>query len=151
MTNMTYTLTMDGSTIDNPCNGEVVTLSGGLRHDLHVHIYDAQHVEHDVSITNMHLTGTGSYGNTYYIPEKWGQVVGIQTEDRGYCYDDYCMVTIAGSFILTSRGSAPNFRAHLVEHVTYTPDGTVTSVVWDYSAECLGWGPPQPPPEPPNP
>jgi len=112
----------------NPCNGETVTFSGVDHFTARV-VFDGAGGFHLTTHDNVHVTATGDQGNSY----EGNQEDTSEVNGR---------VGIEETFVLTfseiSKGSAPNFEVHMLEHVTVNPNGTITSFVDHITANCRG-------------
>jgi len=112
----------------NPCNGETVTFSGVDHFTARV-VFDGAGGFHLTTHDNIHVTATGDQGNSY----EGNQEDTSEVNGR---------VGIEETFVLTfseiSKGSAPNFEVHMLEHVTVNPNGTITSFVDHITANCRG-------------
>jgi len=112
----------------NPCNGETVTFSGVDHFTARV-VVDGAGGFHLTTHDNIHVTATGDQGNSY----EGNQEDTSEVNGR---------VGIEETFVLTfseiSKGSAPNFEVHMLEHVTVNPNGTITSFVDHITANCRG-------------
>ena len=110
----------------NPCNGETVTFSGVDHFTARV-VFDGAGGFHLTTHDNIHVTATGDQGNSY----EGNQEDTSEVNGR---------VGIEETFVLTfseiSKGSAPNFEVHMLEHVTVNPNGTITSFVDHITANC---------------
>ena len=112
----------------NPCNGETVTFSGVDHFTARV-VFDGAGGFHLTTHDNIHVTATGDQGNSF----EGNQEDTSEVNGR---------VGIEETFVLTfseiSKGSAPNFEVHMLEHVTVNPNGTITSFVDHITANCRG-------------
>ena len=115
-------------TLSNPCNGEIIPLSG-MEHFVFRLTYDNNGGVHVGGHENIQLTGIDNDGNTYV-----GNLENLSDENAEVGHED----TSTLSFEVVSKESAPNFLVHAVFHVTVNPDGTVTARVADFTAECRG-------------
>ncbi|PAP77121.1 hypothetical protein [Rubrivirga marina] len=101
------------------CTGEVVVLRGTTRSVDHVRA-DRGGGLHLTSNYTLHVTGTGSLGNTYRGNENGTLSLNLTA---GQTY------TITQSTRVIGRGAAPDFRLKAVLHVTANAQGVLTSVV----------------------
>ena len=115
-------------TVFNPCNGETVTFSGVDHFTARV-TFDGAGGFHLATHDNIHVTATGSLGNSY----EGNQEDNNEVNGR---------VGVEQTFVLTfseiSEGSAPNFEVHVLQHITVNANGTVTSFVDHFTANCRG-------------
>lgn len=118
-------------TVTNPCNGELVDFSGTL-HEVISETFDSSGGIHFDDHFNIHVTATGETTGTNYV--------GNQEEHLTENFNSGGSITVTEPFTFSeiSKGSAPNFIEHALYHVTVNPDGTVTSFIDTYSAECRG-------------
>jgi hypothetical protein len=112
----------------NPCNGETVTFSGVDHFTIHV-TFDGAGGFHADSHDNIHITGTGSLGNSYE---------GNQEDNNPFNAKVGLESTFGLTFSEISKGSAPNFEVHILEHITVNPNGTVTVFFSNFTANCRG-------------
>ena len=113
-------------TVFNPCNGETVTFSGVFNAVFAVTL-DGNGGFHSMYNDQIHVTATGSLGNSYEGNEEdhsplTGRV-GVEQ-------------TFSSTFSEISKGSAPNFEQHSLFHITVNPDGTVTAFVTNFTSAC---------------
>lgn len=114
--------------IQNPCNGENVTYSGTV-HLVGSTTLDNAGGYHEVLHDNIRVTGVGDLGNSY---------VGTETDNFNLNGKVGGENTQTEAFTMTSLGSAPNFDATTILHITVTPAGTITAYVSNFSATCHG-------------
>ena len=125
VTNITFPIS---ETVFNPCNGEVVTLSGEEHMTESVTLDGSGGFHMDIH-GNLNVTGSGNQGNKY-----------VGNQDSNFQMNGRVGVefTVTGTFSEISLGSAPNFVLHDLVHITVNPDGTVTSSIFIISPECQG-------------
>jgi len=112
----------------NPCNGETVTFSGVDHFTAQVTLNGAGGFHADFH-DNIHVTATGSLGNEYE---------GNQ-EDNGPLNGRVAMEqTLPFTFSEISKGSAPNFEVHALQHITVNANGTVTVFFSNFTSSCRG-------------
>ena len=112
----------------NPCNGETVTFSGVDHFTIHV-TFDGAGGFHADAHDNIHVTATGSLGNSYE---------GNQEDNNPFNAKVGLESTFGLTFSEISKGSAPNFEVHILEHITVNPNGTVTVFFSNFTANCRG-------------
>ena len=112
----------------NPCNGETVTFSG-IEHFIASETSNGGGGFHLAERDNIHVTATGSLGNSYEGNEE------DSFELNGRFGVEQ---TIPQTFSEISNGSAPNFEVHSLFHITVNPNGTVTAFVDNFTASCRG-------------
>lgn len=99
----------------NPCNGETVTFIGNDHFTESVTL-DGAGGFHANAHDNIHVTGSGSLGNSYEGNQEdhisFNGRVGVEQ-------------TFGLTFSEISEGSAPNFEVHILQHITVNPNGTV--------------------------
>lgn len=114
--------------VTNPCNGETVSFSG-IAHFTFNLTFDRAGGFHLVERDNIHVTATGSLGNSYEGNEEdiisLNGRVGVEQ-------------TIGSTFSEISLGSAPNFEVHFLQHITVNANGTVTVFFSNFAASCRG-------------
>jgi hypothetical protein len=112
----------------NPCNGETVTFSG-IDHFTASVTLDGSGGFHTTAHDNIHVTATGSLGNSYEGNQEdsfeFNGRVGIEQ-------------TFGLTFSEIGKGSAPNFEVHMLLHITVNPNGTVTVFVDNFTSNCRG-------------
>jgi len=112
----------------NPCNGETVTFSGVDHFTARVTLDNAGGF-HVTTHDNVHVTATGSLGNSYEgNQEDTNEVNGRFGVEQTFVF----------TFSEISKGSAPNFEMHILQHITVNANGTITSFVDHLTANCRG-------------
>ena len=121
-TQMSYPVT---ATETNPCNGDVVTLTGEGHIVMHTTM-DSSGGLHIVDITNTMspLQGIGFPSGVSY---KANETVSSTINDNGPT--PQFEFTFVMSEVLISQGSTPNFVAHTTIHATVSSNGLVTAQV----------------------
>jgi hypothetical protein len=122
-----HDIPLSGAVI-NPCNGETVTFSG-VDHFVARVTLDAGGGFHLATHDNIHVTATGSDGNSYEGNQE------DTSELNGKIGVEQTSVL---TFSEISKGSAPNFEVHILQHITVNPNGTVTVFFSNMSANCRG-------------
>jgi hypothetical protein len=117
-------------TIVNPCNGENVTFTGVDHFTAHV-TFDSSGGFHADFHDNIHVTGTGDQGNSYEGNQEDNGPINIS----GHGAEEE---TEPLSFSEIAKGSAPNFVEHVLLHITFNANGTVTAFVDNFTASCRG-------------
>ena len=112
----------------NPCNAETVTFSGVDHLTIQV-TFDGAGGFHSNAHENIHVTGTGSLGNSYE---------GNQEDNNPFNGRVGVEQTFGLTFSEISTGSAPNFKVHILEHITVNANGTVTVFFSNASSNCRG-------------
>jgi len=112
----------------NPCNGETVTFSGIDHFTMHV-TFDGAGGFHSKAHDNIHVTATGSLGNSYE---------GNQEDNSPFNGRVGLEQTFGVTFSEISTGSAPNFEVHLLQHITVNANGTVTVFFSNSTSNCRG-------------
>jgi len=112
----------------NPCNGETVTFTGTV-HVIQAVTFDGSGGFHLVANDNIHVSATGNFGNSYEGNEEdqfqLNGRVGIEQ-------------TVGSTFSEISKGSAPNFEEHFLQHITVNANGTVTVFFTNFTSSCQG-------------
>ena len=112
----------------NPCNGETVTFTGVDHFTMQVTLDGAGGFHADFH-DNVHVTATGDQGNSY---------VGNQ-EDNGPLNGRVAMEqTLPFTFSEISKGAAPNFEVHALQHITVNANGSVTVSINTFTSSCRG-------------
>ena len=112
----------------NPCNGETVTFSGIDHFTIHV-TFDGAGGFHADAHDNIHVTATGSLGNSYE---------GNQEDNNPFNGRVGLVQTFGLTFSEISNGSAPNFEVHVLQHITVNANGTVTVFFSNFTSNCRG-------------
>ena len=115
-------------TVFNPCNGETVTFNG-VAHVVASVTLDGSGGFHLDARDNIHVTATGSLGNSYEGNEEdlfqLNGRVGIEQ-------------TVSTTFSEISKGAAPNFEIHALLHITVNANGTTTAFIDNFTSSCRG-------------
>ena len=112
----------------NPCNGETVTFSG-VDHFTATVTFDGAGGFHLATHDNIHVTATGSLGNSYE---------GNQEDNNPFNGRVGLVQTFGLTFSEISTGSAPNFEVHVLQHITINANGTVTVFFTNFASNCRG-------------
>jgi hypothetical protein len=116
----------------NPCNGDVVDMSG--TEDLIVRMTTTSSGHVNLGF-NAHLTLTGvSPSGVTYINNG---IFNIEANNVSFVNGAY-EETSEGPAEFISQGNTPNFRFMGVEHITVTPDGNASVNFVVTSEECRG-------------
>ena len=115
-------------TVFNPCNGETVTFSG-IDHFTLRSTFDGAGGFHADAHDNIHVTATGSLGNSYE---------GNQEDNNPFNGRVGVAQTFGLTFSEISTGSAPNFEQLILQHITVNPNGTVTVFFSNFTSNCRG-------------
>jgi hypothetical protein len=115
-------------TVFNPCNGETITFSGIDHFTLHV-TFDSAGGFHADAHDNIHVTATGDQGNSYE---------GNQEDNNPFNGKVGFEQTFGLTFSEISKGSAPNFEVHILQHITVNANGTVTVFFSNFASNCRG-------------
>jgi hypothetical protein len=115
----------------NPCNGEEVV--GTLEGQGHLLIVaDGGGGAHLQLMEEVHGHGETIDGTLYAVGQPLTSVTAATFES------DRRIVILATTVHFISAGASDNFVAHAVQHLTVTPDGTVTSEFTFVSNDCRG-------------
>ncbi len=130
-TQVTYPI---NDTVTNPCNGDVVQLTGQGHVVMHF-TFDNSGGIHIIDITNTMgpLQGVAILGGTIY---KANQTVSSTINDNGQT--PQFEFTFVMSEVLISQGPTPNFVTHTTVHATVSSNALVTAQVLNTKAECSG-------------
>jgi hypothetical protein len=123
---------LDGTIIQNPCNGEAVTLAGTFLLLVHETL-DAQSGDHfHYLISGQGVSGVGEQTElTYRLTSPSPNLHLNSTSADGLSY------TLTNAFHLVSATSALNFTEKSVFHVTVNSEGSATATVSNISTECI--------------
>src|SRR5215210_4227586 len=120
--------------IDNPCDGELVTVTGE-----EMHVFNG--VGPDVETGNFtnftdffkfSATGVGESGTQYVFHSAEHFTFESPSPEA-----PQVSFTFKGADFLVSKGAAANFIAHVTFHITLTPTGSEVVTTFD-RAECRG-------------
>jgi hypothetical protein len=115
----------------NPCSEEQIL--GTFKGQGHLLIVaDGGGGAHLELLLVVHGRGETPDGTTYTVGGEVSQVVGATF------LSDRRVLTAVGNVHFISAGGGDNFVVHVAEHLTITPDGTVTSEFVIISEECRG-------------
>jgi len=107
----------------NPCNGELITLTGELIVTLRVTVDVTGATHFTYTLVPSNVRGTGASGATY-------KAVGGEREHANFAVTAFPFTdTFTSMFNLVSSGKAPNFLSNVTGHVTITADGTLRALV----------------------
>jgi hypothetical protein len=120
-------------TVTNPCNGEVIALTGSETVTNCI-FQDASGGSH-VSITDLlRATGVGSLGNKYIVNGEGSGNEILNAQGNGEAYgiaQVYCV----------SKGTAPNFRVRVAVHETFSNFVVSNIQTMPLETDCSGNGP----------
>jgi hypothetical protein len=124
-------MSVDGTTMPNPCTGETVTMSGSRQFVTHVTFDDAGGFHLKINQVNQGISAVSASGNEYRVAggshfERYWQGAAPRTETQ----------TVAFQFI--SQGSADNFTQHAIFHFTVNANGEVTATQGEVRNDCSG-------------
>ena len=130
-TQVTYPI---NDTVTNPCNGDVVQLTGEGHIVMHTTI-DSSGGIHIIDITNTMgpLQGVGFPSGVAY---KANETVSSTINKNGQ--SPQFEFTFVMSEVLISQGPTPNFVTHTTVHATVSSNALVTAQVLNTKAECSG-------------
>jgi hypothetical protein len=114
----------------NPCNGELVTITGE-QHLIIKETTDGAGGLHLDVFSSIHGEGLGNQGNSYVVSEQDHNTQNIQGSA------DHFETTMLVDTNLISRGSAPNFVSHALLHITFA-NGELRAFVDQFTEECRG-------------
>jgi hypothetical protein len=115
----------------NPCNGELVTFTGTV-HGRTQTLIDPQGREHRATHVRFAVTGVGDDGGRYrYLNQQHETVSSAATLFP-------LVITAVQHQRIAAVGSAPNWSARLVVHLTIDADGEVVADVRHERETCRG-------------
>ena len=120
---------------ENPCNGEVVTITGELTITTRRTV-QANGVGHFmINFVAHQLRGVGDSGNQY-------KVVGAEKSNETYVEDeDYPFSqNYTSQYNVVSQGKASNFRVTETSRLTIDANGTIQQDVLHFREACTGPG-----------
>jgi hypothetical protein len=120
---------------ENPCNGELVTVTGE-----ELHVFNGASPDPESGLfTNFEDffkasgTGLGESGTQYVVSGADHFIFESPSPTA-----PQVSLTAKGSFLVVSQGGGPNFIEHFTLHITITPDGTIKVTTEFDRAECRG-------------
>ena len=127
------TVDLTGLTIANPCNGETVNLTGTST--ITMRETDAGSGRVNVGVQdNLKADGVGATTGAAY---RWNE--NQNATENNLAVDDNgavaINVTVDGTIVGQGRDGS-NFKGHTSEHMTITPDGTITVDRIDFTSSC---------------
>jgi len=124
-----------GDTLLNPCNGEVVIITGEAVHRFNGVGPDpgAALFTHFEDFFKISGAGVGDSGNRYVLNSTEHVIFSTPSLPP-----TQFTVTGPSAFVLVSKGAAPNFTGHAVFHITVLPDGSMKVTTDFVSEECRG-------------
>jgi hypothetical protein len=122
-------------TVDNPCTGSAITVTGHLHLVTHTVQKGTTHARVTLSIIG---SGVDTAGTRYRLVEQ-----GSAGLNANFPLDDTASgvaeTTIVATVILVSEGRSPNLVSHAVMHVVgHFDTGVATGAVDFVTAECRG-------------
>jgi hypothetical protein len=117
-------------TIPNPCNGDLVSLTGTLHEQFHITIDSAGGANLEDHFNPQDVTGTGSPSGAKY------QATGVTRDNANFTPGALFVTTFVNNFRIIGQGPDNNFMVHENAHVTVNPNGTVTSFHDNFSITC---------------
>ena len=121
-------------TVINPCNGELVPFTG----DVHIVIRETTNGAGGFNFgihENIHATGTGAPSGAKY---ELNAVVNEEINNFFFTGPGATEATIVLNEVFAAQGNVPNFTLKILEHITITPNGDITSVKFTFDTECRG-------------
>lgn len=114
----------------NPCNGELVLLSGSI-HTTFSFVSDAAGGAHFRLSTNAQgISGRGTVTGAKY------SATGAEHSRVAMLAGGTTTESVSNSFQLVGQGTVPNFRLHVTQHLTINANGVATAVVDKVSSSC---------------
>jgi hypothetical protein len=113
------------------CLGETVTIAGSAG----VVGQEVTLSDGTVVLSNLHINPRGAVavgdvtGTTY-------RLVGGESNPVTFTPNGGLSATFEATLAAIGPGSASNFRAHILEHITITPSGEVTALLEIFNADC---------------
>jgi hypothetical protein len=122
---------LPGTTVVNPCNGEIVTLSGAMHLVTHETLTPDGHQTLIANLNFQDVEGQGDLGNTYRAIGN----VGVEINSSGQ--NEQSETTAPQKLLWVSTGPAPNFESWVLLHGTTDANGQPTATVVTFEARCL--------------
>jgi len=119
-----------GTEVTNPCNGHLIALSGFEHDQITVTTDKAGGVHVDTKSNLQGVTGIDEVTGATY------RVILTSTTHEADSTGVPLVLSVPTDIEFIGQGTAPNFLAHFVNHVTVNPNGTVTSETFKSSTEC---------------
>lgn len=114
----------------NTCNNELVEVSGTAYECISEFTDQAGKTHYHVHV-EVKAKGTGDLGNEYVVSQVISEKFAIEPGETS-------VMSFEESFMVVSKGSAPNFMAKVVYHITVTPDGETRVSRYYSSDKCVG-------------
>lgn len=121
---------------ENPCNGEVVTITGEVKVTTRRTV-QANGVGHFmINFVASHLQGVGETGNY--------KIVGAEKSHEGYVEGEVYPFSqnYTSQYNVVSEGKAPNFKVTETSRITIDADGTLQHEFVHFRSTCTGRGDP---------
>jgi hypothetical protein len=119
-----------GTEITNPCNGHLIALTGFEHDQFTVTTNQNGGVHVDIRSNLMGVTGVDEVTGATY------RVVLTSTTQEADSTGVPFVLSVPTDIEFIGQGTAPNFLAHFLNHVTVNPDGTITAETFKSSTEC---------------
>lgn len=121
------------ATVANPCNGDVVALTGTLDLMVRMTLSGSGRANFGGHL-NYDLSGVGVPSGAEYNVKD---VENVESNNITFT-NGAAAFSDEEQFVVISKGGAPNFVAHLIIHETFNANGDLTSFTFDTSSECRG-------------
>lgn len=126
------TVDLTGLAISNPCNGETVNLTGTST--ITMRETDAGSGRVNVGVQdNVKADGVGVTTGAAY---RWNEVQNATDNNATVDDNGAVAINVAINSTIVGQGNVPNFKGHTNEHMTMTPDGTITVDRIDFTSSC---------------
>ena len=125
------TIRPSGMAAIQACVGETVTIAGSARIvGQEVTLPNGTIVLSNLHINNQGVVAVGNVTGTTY------RLVGGESNPITFTPNGGLSATFEATLAAIGPGSAGNFQAHILEHITITPNGDVTALIEIFSADC---------------
>jgi hypothetical protein len=115
-------------TLHNPCNGEIVDISGVLHEVIDKTVSDSGNIHLSVHFNAQGVSGVGETTGANY---SFSDSVNEHLTFAGASNE-----TISHTLHVVGQGGVPNFDFHFLVHFTVNADGTVTSSFDNFTTTC---------------
>jgi hypothetical protein len=126
-----FTVQASGKAAIQACVGEAVSFEGSARLGLHQTILpDGSVVLDQLHINPQGARAIGASSGTEY------RLVGGDSNEVVTAPSGTLTATFVADLIVIGPGEARSFVAHILQHITILPDGTITALSDVFSADC---------------
>jgi len=127
-----FTIQPSGKAAIQACVGETVTFAGDARLVAHqTTLSDGSVV---IDLLHLNPQGAVAVGDVTSQPYR---LVGSDNNSIVLAPSAGLTATLTGNLLAIGPGSAHDFRAHILQHITITSSGEITALIDVFDVECL--------------